>query len=125
MGPLPGPEVRLMLHGAKTEIVKMITAMLAMFQTETIKIQCITCYKRIILELEEDENGEKKILRDVIELVFNFMIFQEDKEINPYLEQLRKEADEIVSEVMANGGKKEARIMVSEEYKQLELPIKK
>lgn len=129
MGSLAEPEyeVRIMLEGKKPGVIKMVTAMLAMFDTETIKIQSIKYYERIILvEDHRNENDEpKKILKNVIELLFEFIIFEEEEELSPYLENLRGKAESIVNNLTINGSRREATIINSDKYKQLELPMKK
>jgi hypothetical protein len=114
----PKPKIKLMLEGEKKGVIKMVTAMLAMFQAETIKIYAIKCNEEV--KVKQDD-GEETTLENVIEIIFDFKIFEEEAEVNPYLEKLREQAETLVNELTKKEQKKEA----VEEHKELETPMKK
>lgn len=125
--------MRLLIEGEEWEQARMVSAILALFRTETIRMGEVEYHPRIVVEkVKEDESlkdetkkdEEKDIAEDIVAVTFNFIIFEQiDGESNPYLEKLRDQGEKIVRHLMMNGRQKKKVIVRPADNAQLELPI--
>jgi hypothetical protein len=138
-GEVKRQQMRLLIEGEEWEQARMVSAILALFQTETIRMGEVEYHPRIVVEkvkeddsLKNDESLKdetkkdegKDIAEDIVAVTFNFIIFEQiDGESNPYLEKLRDQGEKIVRHLMMNGRQKKKVIVRPADNGQLELPI--
>lgn len=115
-------ELEIFISGERTATVKMVSAILALHDKETIDIQKMQYHAKI--EVEEGDT-----IYNVIGIIFNFITFEQEKEVgesvDPYLEKLREQGEKIVAQLldMPKGDKTKKVIIRPARYKPLEFPV--
>src|SRR3569832_2223587 len=104
--------MRLLIEGEEWEKARMVSAILALYDKETINIEGIEYHPKIVVEgFKENGSPNTETIEDIISVTFSFIIFEQMGESNPYLEKLREQGEKIVARILMKDGEKKTVII--------------